>query len=309
MDAPSAPGPSRGGTPNPWRPHALLTLAFVFMAFNIIVGRAVHEDVPPVGLSFWRWTVASVLFLPFSWAAMRRQWRLIVAHWKILALIAAVMVLFGNTLVYVGLQSTTALNGGLIPVSRPVIILVLAWLLFRGSVTGHQWLGIGIATIGVLVVLTRGEAAVLGGLDFNRGDLWLVASSVGIATYQVLIARTPKELDQKALLQMLITLGAVMLLPVYLWETSSGRPVTPDWSTAGAVLYVAVFPSIIAIYLINAGILALGPARAGVYNYLQPLFVAILAVPLLGEEVRWYHPVAFALVIAGILTASRRQRR
>ena len=172
--------------------------------------------------------------------------------------------MFGNTLVYVGLQSTTALNGGLIPVSRPVIILVLAWLLFRGSVTGHQWLGIGIATIGVLVVLTRGDAAVLGGLDFNQGDLWLVASSIGIATYQVLIARTPKELDQKALLQMLITLGAVMLLPVYLWETSSGRPVTPDWLTAGAVLYVAVFPSIIAIYLINAGILALGPARAGV---------------------------------------------
>ncbi len=301
--------PSPDPAASPWRPHALLTLAFVFMSFNIIVGRAVHEDVPPVGLSFWRWTVAAVLLLPFSIGAVRRQWPLIVAHWRILMLIAAVMVLFGNTLVYVGLQSTTALNGGLIPVSRPVIILVLAWLIFRGSVTGHQWLGIAIATFGVVLVLTRGDAAVLGGLDFNTGDLWLVVSSVGIASYQVLVARAPKELDPKALLQSMITLGAVMLVPVYLWETSSGRPVTLDWPTAGAVLYVAIFPSIIAIYLINAGILALGPARAGVYNYLQPLFVAILAVPLLGEEVRWFHPVAFALVVVGIVVASRARAR
>ncbi len=305
MNAPPAGNPSRDPASRPWRPHALLTLAFVFMAFNIIVGRAVHEDVPPVGLSFWRWTVASALFLPFSIAAVRRQRRLMLAHWKILVLIAAVMVLLGNTLVYVGLQSTTALNGGLIPVSRPAIILVLSWLLLRGTVAGHQWLGIAIAMIGVVLVLTRGDPAVLGGFDFNRGDLWLFASSVGIASYQVLVARTPRELDPKALLQALVTLGAVMLAPVYLWETAAGRPVPFDLPLVGAVLYVAVFPSIIAVYMINIGIRALGPARAGVYNYLQPLFVAILAVALLGEEIRWYHPVAFALVAAGILISSR----
>ena len=299
------PNLSRRDAVRQWRPHALLTLAFIFMAFNIIVGRAVHGDVPPVGLSFWRWAMASLLFLPFSISPVRRQWRLIVAHWKLLTLVAAVMVLFGNTLVYVGLQTTTALNGGLIATARPVIILVLAWLIFRGSVMRNQWLGIAFAMIGVLLVLARGDPAVLSGFNYNRGDLWLIASSIGIASYQVFVARAPKELDQKALLQVLITMGAVMLLPIYLWETASGRPMTLNLTTAGAVLYVAIFPSIIAVYLINAGILALGPARAGVYNYLQPLFVAILAVPLLGEEVRWYHPVAFALVVAGILVSAR----
>jgi len=297
--------PSRDGAANSLRPHALLTLAFVCMAFNIIVGRAVHEDVPPVGLSFWRWSVAALLFLPLSFGAVRRQWQLIVTHWKTLALTATVMVLFGNTLVYVGLQSTTALNGGLIAVSRPVIILVLSWLIFRGSVRSHQWLGIAIAMIGVFLVLARGNPAVLGEFDFNKGDLWLVASSVGLASYQVFVARVPKEIDRKALLQVLITIGAAMLLPIYMWETATGRPMPFDLPTAGAVLYVAIFPSIIAVYMINAGILVLGPARAGVYNYLQPLFVAILAVPLLGEEIRWYHPVAFALVVVGILVSSR----
>ena len=308
MNAPPPPRRLAAPTASAWHPHALLTLAFVFMAFNIIVGRAVHGDVPPVGLSFWRWTMASILFLPFSFAATRRQWRLILAHWKILLLTATVMVLLGNTLVYVGLQTTTALNGGLIAVWRPVIILVLAWLLFRGTVRGHQWLGIGTAMIGVLLVLARGDATVLGALDINKGDLWLLVSSIGIASYQVFVARVPRELDPKALLQALITLGAVMLLPVYMWETWAHRPMPIDATTAGAVLYVAVFPSIIAIYMINSGIRAIGPARAGVYNYLQPMFVAILAVPILGEEIHWYHPVAFGLVIAGILISSRVRR-
>ena len=305
MNPPSAGRPPRVSAASSWRPHALLTLAFIFLAFNIIVGRAVHGDVPPVGLSFWRWATASLLFLPFSFSAVRRQWRLIIAHWKILTLTAVVMVLLGNTLVYVGLQSTTALNGGLIAVWRPVIILVLAWLIFRGSVARHQWFGVAIAMSGVLLVLARGDPTVLGELDFNQGDLWLVASSVGIASYQVFVARAPKGLDQKALLQVLITTGALMVLPVYIWETAFDRPVTLDVTTAGAVLYVAIFPSIIAIYMINSGIFIIGPARAGVYNYLHPLFVAILAVPLLDEEVRWFHPVAFALVMVGILVSSR----
>lgn len=285
----------------------MLTLAFMFMALNVVAGRAAHADVPPYGLSFWRWVIAAALFLPFSIARVRAQWGLILAHWRLLLVISAVMIPFGNTYIYVGLQSTTALNGGLIPVARPAIILVLAWFLFRGTVTRYQWLGIAIALLGVLTVLIRGDPAVLAGLDFNRGDLWLIAASAGIACYQVSIGRVPKEMDPRALLQVTMVLGTAMLTPFYLWETFTDRPVEVNWVTAGTVLYVAVFPSIIAVYLINAGIAAVGPARMGIFNYLQPLFVATIAVPFLGEALAWYHPVALVLVAAGIVVSSRRR--
>ena len=292
-----------------WRddllPYSLLTLAFVFFSLNIVVGRAVHADVPPVGLSFWRWTVAAVLFLPFSIARLRAQWALVLASWRIIVLLSVLMMLLGNTLVYVGLQSSTALNGGLIPVSRPVIVLLLASMLFRGTVTPYQWVGIGVALIGVLLVITHGDPAVLQDLDVNRGDLWLVISSVGIASYQVVVARVPRELDRTALLQATMTLGAIMLLPVYLWETNADRSVDFNWPTIGAVLYVAVFPSIIAIHLVNTAIPAIGPARAGIFNYLQPLFVAAIAIPVLGENLDWYHLVALVLVAIGVIISSR----
>jgi len=287
------------------RPYSFLTLAFLLMALNIVVGRAAHAEIPPLGLSFWRWLLACFLFLPFSLARLREQWPLVRAYWKMLLVVSIVMVPLGNNLIYVGLQHTTALNGGLIPVARPVIILMLSWFLFRGTVTRYQWLGIAIAMTGVVLVVTRGDPAILVELDFNRGDLWLVGASIGIACYQTLIGRVPKDLHPVVLLQVTMMMGTALMLPAYVVETLGGRPVPVTMPALGAIVFCAVFPSICAVYLINAGIAALGPARMGIFNYLPPLFVAAIAIPVLGEELHWYHPVAFAIVALGIVTSVR----
>ncbi len=289
------------------RAYVMLVAAFIFMALNVVTGRAVHDDVPPLGLSFWRWVLASAIFLPFTFKRVREQWGLILANWKLLLVVSAVMIPLGNTLVYVGLHSTTALNGGLIPVARPAIILMLSYFLFRGSVTRYQWMGISVAAIGVLIVLTRGDPTILTALDFNHGDLWLIAASTGIACYQVSIGRVPKEFHPTVLLQITMIIGMIMMAPLYVWETMTYRPVEFTWVTVGAVLYVATFPSIVAIYCINEGVRRIGPARMGIFNYMQPMLVAGIAVPLLGEQMFWYHPVALLLVAVGIVISARRR--
>jgi drug/metabolite transporter (DMT)-like permease len=291
------------------RAYCFLTMAFMLMALNVIVGRAAHTEIPPLGLSFWRWLLASFLFLPFAFGKLREQWPLVLANWKVLLVVSIVMVPLGNNLIYVGLQDTTALNGGLIPVARPVLILSLSWFLFRGTVTRYQWLGIAIAMTGVITVLTRGDPAILAQMDFNRGDLWLVGASIGIACYQTLIGRVTQDLHPVVLLQITMILGAVLMLPPYIVETLAGRPVIVTAPALGAIVFCAVFPSICAVYLINAGIAALGPARMGIFNYLPPLFVAAIAIPVLGEELHWYHLVAFALVTLGIVTSVRARKK
>jgi drug/metabolite transporter (DMT)-like permease len=290
------------------RAYCYLTLAFLFMALNVIVGRAAHTEIPPLCLSFWRWLVASLLFLPFAWRHCRDQWPLICQNWPILVMVSIVMVPLGNNLIYVGLQDTTALNGGLIPVARPAIILLLSWFLFRGTVTHYQWIGIGIAVIGVVTVLTRGDPTILLEMDLNRGDLWLVGASIGIAFYQTLIGRVPRDLHPRVLLQVTMILSTFMMLPLYILETLAGRPVVATLPALGAIAFTAIFPAICAVYLINAGIAILGPARMSIFNYLPPLFVAAIAIPVLGEEPHWYHPVAFVLVTIGIVIAARRRQ-
>lgn len=291
------------------RAYGFLVLAFLLMALNIIVGRAAAPEIPPQGLSFWRWLLASCLFLPFSLARVRAQWPLVIANWKMLLLVSIVMVPLGNNLIYVGLQDTTALNGGLIPVARPVLILTLSWFLFRGTVTRYQWLGIAIAMMGVVIVLTRGDPAILADLDFNRGDLWLVGASIGIAFYQTLIGRVTKEIHPVVLLQVTMVMSTVLMLPLYIGETLVDRPVVFTAPAVGAIVFCAVFPSICAVYLINAGIASLGPARMGIFNYLPPLFVAAIAIPVLGEEPHWYHLVAFVIVSLGIVTSVRGRKK
>lgn len=291
------------------RAYGYLTLAFSFMALNVIVGRAAHEEIPPNALSFWRWTLAAVLFAPFAIAKVHEQWGLVRRHWKALVLIALVMVPAGNNLIYVGLAQSTALNGGLIAAARPVIILVIVAIIFRGPVGRAQWLGIGVALFGVLLVLSRGEPAVLSGLDFNPGDLWLVAGSCGIATYQASVGRLPREIHPTVLLQVTMVLGMAFMAPLYLWESATIGPMVPTWPAIGAIVFVATLPSIGAVYLINVGIAAVGSARMGIFNYLQPLFVAAIAIPFLGERLSWYHPIALALVAGGIVISSRRRVR
>lgn len=286
-------------------PYLLVTVSMFFFASNVIIGRAVHLDIPPLGLSNWRWIAASILFLPLGLGPVRRQWQLIVANWKRLLLMSVAMVVFGNTLVYVGLQYTTALNGGIMPVSRPVVILSLTWLMLGTAITRGQVAGVAIAMLGVLTIVLRGDLSALAELRFNSGDLLLFAANVGISVYQVLLSMAPRELHPNALLQVIMTMGAVMLLPFYALETVFIRPVEFTAVSVSSILAVAIFPSIIAISLINRGIVALGPGRVGIMNYLSPVFIAIMAIWLLGETPHLYHGVAISLVIVGILVANR----
>ena len=99
--------------------------------------------------------------------------------------------------------------------------------------------------------------------------------------------------------------GMAMMAPLYLWESAAIAPVVPTWPAIAAIVFVATLPSIGAVYLINAGIAVVGPARMGIFNYLQPLFVAAIAIPFLGERLSWYHPIALALVARGIVISSR----
>lgn len=286
-------------------PYLFLTLAMIFFATNVVIGRAVHAEIPPVGLSFWRWIAASLLLLPFGLPHVRRQWDLIVRHWKVFVGLSTAMILFGNTLIYIGLNFTIALNAGIVPVARPMIIVALSWVIFRTAVTGGQVLGIAIAMVGVLAIVVRGDLSALASLEFSTGDMIVFAGNIGIAFYQVLFPLAPKELHPIALLQITFVLGSLLLVPFYILETVFIAPVTPTLVAVSAILTVAIFPSILAIWCFNRGMTLIGPSRAGIFNYLQPLFVAVLAITLLGEAVERYHLIAFVLVICGIIVASR----
>ena len=52
----------------------------LFWAGNFVLGRAMHEVIPPVSLAFWRWTLAALIVVPFVWKKLRANWPLLRAH-------------------------------------------------------------------------------------------------------------------------------------------------------------------------------------------------------------------------------------
>jgi drug/metabolite transporter (DMT)-like permease len=285
-------------------PYVLLTLTALFWSGNFIVARAVHADVPPMGLVFWRWFGAMIVVLPFAWRHIKADWPVIRAHWRIIFALAAIGVASFNTLVYLGLQSTTALNAVLLQSAIPICIVIFAYVMFRDTVRPLQAAGIALSLAGVMTIVARGDIAAIHGLAFNQGDLLVFAAVVLWAIYSVLLRKRP-EIHPLSFLTLTIIISVILLAPLYAWEHLSGRVTRFDVTTLLAVGYVAIFPSVLAYTFYNRGVDLIGANRAGTFIHLMPLFGSIMAILFLGESFHLYHALGIALILGGLSLAAR----
>ena len=289
-------------------PYLLLVLTMLFWSGNFVLGRAVAEAVPPVALAFWRWFGGFLILLGFAWPHLRRDWPEILRCWRMMLLLSAVGVATFNTLVYIGLGSTTAINALLLQSTMPVVIILFSFLLFRDRIGLMQALGLAASLAGVAAIVGRGEPAALLALSFNEGDLLIFTAVVSYALYSALLRRRP-AIHPLSFLAASFALGAAMLLPFHLWEHLAGNSLRANATTFLAIFYVAVFPSILAYLCFNRGVELIGANRAGQFVHLMPLFGSLLAIAFLGERFRLYHALGMALIGAGILLATRASTR
>jgi drug/metabolite transporter (DMT)-like permease len=295
--------------PSPLLAALLLTVSSACWGGNIFIGRLVHAEVPPVGLSFWRWALALAVFLPFAWPKVRRDWPVMCRHWRILALLALTSMAGFHTALYLAVNYTTATNAALLIAICPLLVPVLAWALYRDPVTPRILAAILLSLLGVAVVILRGDPARLLALQVNAGDLIMLAAVFFWSLYTVLLKRRPAGLHPQSLLVAMMVATSVMLLPVYLWESAFVRtmPVTAD--ALLAVAYVVVFASILAFLCFNRGIEVLGPSTGGLFLHLIPVFAALLAFVFLGERLQAFHAVGIAAIVGGILMATTARAR
>jgi drug/metabolite transporter (DMT)-like permease len=106
-----------------------------------------------------------------------------------------------------------------------------------------------------------------------------------------------------------VLFGQVLLTPFYIWETVTFKPMPITLETIGGIAYLAVISSVVAYLAYNRTVELLGANKAGLTSYLLPIFGSLFAVILLGESIRLYHVVAFALIIGGVSLAARTKRR
>ena len=289
---------------------AFLMLAFtVFLwAIGVIFARGMRVDLPGIGLTFWRWSIAALIMLPFVWRDLTDRWPLIRPRIGLFLLLAFLQI-FGSVMLFTGVNFTTAISGTLVNSSQPAMTALIALLILRHRLSWVQSIGLAAALFGVLISVSKADLTVLTAFEFNIGDIMVVAGTVAYAVYQVMLHRLPRGFSLLTLLFIIAATGSVMLVPFYIWETIYVRPVVFTPTNALVILFMALIISIVSIFLWNAGNRAVGPNRSAIFVNLFPIYGAALAIPFLGETLEIFHVIAAALVISGILMVIRGHKR
>jgi drug/metabolite transporter (DMT)-like permease len=285
-------------------PYLLLTLAVLFWSGNFVLGRAIRADIPPIGLAFWRWIGAAILATCLAAPHLKHDWKDLRRCWPVILLLSLLGIASFNTLVYIGLQWTVAINALLMQSVMPVLIVGTSFFLFRIRVTWLQTIGIMSSLLGVLTIIGRGDINVLLSLTVNRGDILVFLAVVCYAFYSVVLRKRP-QIHPLSFISVTFIVGSSMLFPLYLWESRSIRPVHFDIQTLLAITYLAIFPSVVSYLCFNRGVELVGANRAGIFIHLMPVFGSIMAIVLLGESFQWYHGVGIGLIALGILLATK----
>jgi drug/metabolite transporter (DMT)-like permease len=291
------------------RPYLLLTLTQLFWAINIVLGRFIAGTVPPVALSTIRWSGAALLVLPFAWRHLVADWPAIRRALPVMLFLAATGIATYNTMAYHGLEQTQAINGLLMQSSGPLLIALWSLVLFRDRLTLAQLFGILASLTGVAVIILRGDLASLLTLQLNPGDLWMLAALMIYGLYTTMLRKRPR-IHPLSFIAFTMGAGALMLMPVWAIEYFvAGRAIHATPAAFAVLVYVAIFPSLVAYLFFNRGVELIGANRAGPFFHLMPVFGSIIAMVFLGERPQAFHAVGYALIIGGIIVAQLGARR
>ncbi len=285
-----------------------LALACLFWSGNWIVGRALRDVMDPVALNFWRWVIAVAVLAPVALPALLSQWSVIRRHAGVLLLLALTGVAVFQSLVYLGLRSTTAVNGVLLNSSGPLFILLCSWILERERTTLRQVAGMLLSFAGILVILSHGEIENVLRFRFGLGDAWLLLAMAVWGVYSVLLKRRPAELSGTGFLFVISVTGVLLLAPAYAALAIQTPPRWPGMEAAAGVLYMGVAASVLAFICWNRGVATLGANTAGFTLHLLPAFGTVLAILFLSETFHAFHAAGITTIVAGVLLATLKPR-
>ena len=280
-------------------------LATFVWSFNFIAGRALADAAPPCTLALLRWSAAFCAILPFALPELRQKWRHFTGNAGYYLLTGAIGIAFFNTALYIAAHHVAALNMSLIAISSPLFTILLSRILFGEAVSLRRAAGIGTVLLGVLALIAQGDVRSLAALSFQPMDLLVLLAAISFSLYALLVRKKPQGGGERSYFAVLFGIGALLLLPFSAWELLHGGQIRSSSSLLFGVLYMGLGASLFSFWFWSKAISLIGPARAAVVYYSLPLFCAVEATLMLGEPVLQVHYISGALIVGGLLLATR----
>ena len=264
-----------------------------------VVSRALMDTIPPVVMASARWGVAFAVLLPLVWRerltikqALRRDWK----HLLFLTLVGGAP---QSALVYTGLASSTAIHLGLLNSTIPVLIILISWGWHARRPRRLEGIGLTISLVGVLLILAHGDLRALLQLQFNAGDLLMLAAMLVWAIYTLGLQQRPQSLTLFAFVFAMALMGELLTLPFAAFQWVQAGGVALGARELLGLLYIGALATLVSTALFSYGVERVGAVRAGILIHLMPVFSSVFAALFIGEQLFIYHAAGFVLIAGG----------
>ncbi|WP_426064340.1 DMT family transporter [Flavobacterium sp. DSP2-3-1] len=279
--------------------------ATMLWSVNMVIASGLKGHIPPVGLAFWRWTLAYIVLAPFAIKSTIKSFKIVKKHIRYLCITAVLGITIFNTLIYFAGKTTSAVNLSLIAISIPLFIVVLSRIIFKEKVSNIKIVGIATIITGVLVLISKGSLQAILHINFTIGDLLMLVACFFFAYYTILVRQKPEELTTKVFLFSVFFIGTIVLLPFYMYEHIYYQKVIFDTKTVLVTAYVGICASLISYYLWNEAIRLIGTSKTALIYYLIPVFSGILAYFFLNQAILPTQIISMAIIISGLFISNK----
>ena len=285
----------------------MLVLATLFWAGNFIVGKAAFvEDIPPMSLVFFRWSLVWLILLPFTYKEIIKHKEVILKNLPLLFFLALTSVGLLNSFTYLALVHTQVINASLFNTAIPAMIILLCFIFKIEKTNRFQIMGLILSVLGILSIITKLDFNILLTLNFNKGDIIMIGGVVTWGLYSSFLKKKKFTLPLLTLVHILCTFGLLFILPQFLFEISQGKIIKFDINLSYILIYLALFPSIGSYYCWAGAVSIIGANRAGIFLSLIPLFSTILAMLFFNEIFYFFHFIGSVLIILGLILSNKK---
>jgi drug/metabolite transporter (DMT)-like permease len=283
----------------------LALIAVIVWGGNFVIARGVSNQISPIALAFYRWSLATIILLPIAWKQFRCELPIIRLHIPNLLFAALFGITLFNTLVYVAGHYTTAINLALIgTTSSPIMSTLLAYFFLKEKPGGLRIVGMLFCITGILWLLSGGSWHNLRNFHFSKGDVWILGGAFCFAVYNILFRKKSPNISPYAYLFTVFAAGSLFLFPAWLIEKQQVAAI--EWTPAllGTILYLGAGTSVISFLCWNASMERIGIGRTVLFGNLIPIISSYEAVVFLGEKLTPQHWISGIWVTIGLILAN-----
>ena len=284
----------------------MLVCATLFWSGNFIVGKfAFLENIPPLSLVFYRWSLVWIILLPFTYKEIIKYKDTIFNNLPLLFFLGFTSVGLFNSFTYLSLIHTQVINSTLFNTAIPAVIILLCFLFKIEKTNKFQILGLIISVLGILSIITKLDIEILFSLNFNKGDIIMIGGVITWGIYSTLLKKKKFTLPLLTLVHVICTFGLICVFPQFFYEFSQGQFIEFNTNLFYILIFLALFPSIGSYYCWAGAVSIIGANRAGIFLSLIPLFSTIMAITFFNEQFQFFHLIGALLIIIGLFLSNK----